>query len=131
MIYIVDTNVMLRYLLHDDRKQSPIATQYLTNNQLTFFISSQMLCEVIWFLRYSLKVQKSELVLMLEQIIATPHFICDTGVDMGLQFLKQGGDFADGIIAYNVQKFDNACLLSFDKKAQKIAKELQIQFVKP
>ncbi len=131
MTYIVDTNVMLRYLLNDDSKQSPIATQYLTNDKLTFFMSSQMLCEVIWFLRYSLKVQKSELVTMLEQIIATPNFICDNGVDMGLKFLKEGGDFADGVIAYNVQKFDNTCLLSFDKKAQKIAKKLNIQFIKP
>lgn len=45
---------------------------------------------------------------------------------MGFNFLKNGGDFADGLIAYQVVAYDNATLLTFDKKAQIIAQSLFI-----
>lgn len=46
--------------------------------------------------------------------------------DVGLYFLKNGGDFADGVIFYQSQKYSNATVLSFDKKANKIAHALQL-----
>lgn len=49
-----------------------------------------------------------------------------SAVKFALKFLEENGDFADGIIAYQATQFDNAKLLTFDKKANKIAHALQL-----
>lgn len=61
-----------------------------------------------------------------------PHFILNMSeVKRGLNFLEKGGDFADGVIAYHVQDYHNACLLTFDKKAQKLAQQLNLTCIEP
>ena len=123
---------MLRYLLNDDAQQSAVASRMLSDNSLEFVIPTYVLNEVIWFLKYSLKVKRLELISLISDLLARDNFILsDEEVKVGLNFLQSGGDFADGVIAYQVSQYDNASLLTFDKKAQKIARALNIAVSQP
>lgn len=131
MHYVLDTNVFLRYLLQDDPIQSKIASHYIDNKNDTFILPLQMICEVIWVLT-RLKATKTELIDMLDNIITRENFIYDNNAMLsGLSFIKNGGDFADGVIANEAVVHENAILLTFDKKAQAIANSLDIPFEVP
>lgn len=132
MRYVVDTNVLLRYLLNDHATQSPSAIKYLSDTSLEFIIPTQTLCETIWVLTHKVKIHKSALAVMIREMMLKPHFILNMSeVKRGLNFLEKGGDFADGVIAYHVQDYHNACLLTFDKKAQKLAQQLNLTCIEP
>lgn len=123
---------MLRYLLNDDAQQSAVASRMLSDNSLEFIISTHVLNEVVWFLKYSLKVKRLELISLISNLLARDNFILnDEEVNVGLNFLQSGGDFADGVIAYQMSQYNNASLLTFDKKAQKIARVLNIAVSHP
>lgn len=65
-------------------------------------------------------------------LMGRPNIYLDKAAfEQGLYFLQNGGDFADGIIAYQATKFDNAKLLTFDKQAQKLAKTLTVSIEIP
>ncbi len=45
---VVDTNVLVRYLVKDDKIQTAIATKFLTNNDC--FVCKTILLETVWVL---------------------------------------------------------------------------------
>jgi len=51
--------------------------------------------------------------------------------EAGLAFLEAGGDFADGIIAYEGRQLGAEVFLSFDKDAVTIAKSQRIDAASP
>ena len=52
----IDTNVLLRFLVHDDPKQGEKARQFMTERTAEdpAYVSAVVLAEVIWFLRQRL-----------------------------------------------------------------------------
>lgn len=132
MIYIVDTNVLLRFLLADDPIQSPIACSYFVNRENTLIIDTVVLCEAVWVMKKRSKLKNQKIVQILQGLTIEPHIKLDKEkFNQGIKFLQNGGDFADGIITYQATKFDNAKLLTFDKKAKKIASEYGIVVESP
>lgn len=124
---IIDTNVLVRYLLNDDIHQNAIACQYLDNKEIECVIPMMVFCEIDWLLRKKVKIPRMEIVEFFERLIKKPNIVFDKqALEIGLYFLKKGGDFADGLIAYQTMGYDNATLLTFDKKAQTIAQSLFI-----
>lgn len=125
---VVDTNVLVRYLLNDDARQNAIANQYLDNNQITCVLPIMTFCEIDWVLRKKIKIPRTEIVEFLERLTQKPNVIFDKSLfEIGLYFLKNGGDFADGVIAYQTQNFDDAKWLTFDKNGKKLAKRIGIE----
>lgn len=130
--YIVDTNVLMRYLLKDDELQYQAVAPYFLSNTHILVIPIHVLCETVWLLTKSMKLKKELVLGIIISLIELENVLVDkTLVQAGIEFMKLGGDFADGIIAYETNKYDNAYLLTFDKKAQKIAKSLQISVTTP
>lgn len=128
MIYIVDTNFLLRFLLADDVEQSSIARSYFTNRNYTLVIDIAVLCEAVWVMKKRAKLKNEIIIKVLQSLATESHIHIDkTRFNHGLEFLKQGGDFADGIIAYQTQQYPNAKFLSFDKQARKIAYQCNIE----
>lgn len=128
MIYIVDTNVLLRFLLADDPIQSPIARSYFVNRENTLIIDTVVLCEVVWVMKKRSKLKNQKIVQILQGLTIEPHIKLDKEkFNQGIKFLQDGGDFADGIIAYQTQNFSNAKWLTFDKDGKKLAKRIGIE----
>jgi predicted nucleic-acid-binding protein len=69
----LDTNVVLRYMLQDDPKQTPQVNR-IVDNQLSAenpgFISLVAILEIVWVLRSLLKRTPAEIAAHLEQLLA-------------------------------------------------------------
>lgn len=70
----LDTNVLVRYLVKDDKKQAERATSYIrkaTADGEACFINSIVLCELAWVLESAYEYEKKEIAAVLEQILLT------------------------------------------------------------
>lgn len=126
--FIVDTNVLLRYFYTDDIEQTKLVESYFENQDYHLVISSEVLCELAWVLRKTMKVDNAVILTIIQTLINLPNIsiINLSAVKFALKFLELNGDFADGVIAYQATQFDNAKLLTFDKKSQKLAQKLKV-----
>ena len=121
--FVVDTNVLLRYFHTDNAEQTKLIEPYFENKDYHLVISSETLCELAWVLRKTMKLDNTIILSIMQSLINLPNIsiVNLPAVKFALKFLELNGDFADGVIAYQATQFDNAKLLTFDKKAKKIA----------
>ena len=113
----VDTNILLRAVLHDDPVQARTAEDLLINASLVAF-PIPCLCELVWVLDRSYGISRPEIALVLETFLGAPNVATNRpAVDAWLSILKAGGDFADGVIAYEGRWLGGETYVSFDKKA--------------
>ena len=113
----VDTNLLLRVILLDDLNQARSAEEALSSASLVA-IPLPCLCEVVWVLDRSYGIERAEIALVLESLLRAPNVAVNrAAVDFGLTMLKGGGDFADGVIAYEGRWLGTETFVSFDKKA--------------
>lgn len=118
-----DTNVLLRFLLNDDRKQAAAASKAL-NSASVVAIALPALCEVVWVLSQGYKLAASDIADALEVLINSENVKVNRGaVDAGLGLLKAGGDFADGVLAFEGLALGGSIFTSFDKKAISLLKK--------
>jgi predicted nucleic-acid-binding protein len=116
-----DTNVLLRVLLQDDPEQVLSAEQALGSASLVAF-PLPCLCEVVWVLDRSYGIGRAEIAEALEVLLSAPNVATNrAAVDAGLSMLKAGGDFADGVIAFEGSWLGGETFVSFDKKAVTLA----------
>ena len=121
----LDTNILVRYLAQDDAKQSAIVTKLIEGSldkEGYYFINHIVLCELVRVLQRAYKVNKKQIVEIIEQLLQTSQFTCQSPdiIWKALKNYKNGtADFADYMTsAININQ---GCkhTLSFDKKALK------------
>lgn len=112
-----DTNVLLRDVLHDDLRQAQLAAKTLGGAELVV-IPVPVLCEFVWVLRQGYRKSFLEIAEAIRVLIDSGNVAVDReAVEAGLEALDQGGDFADGVIAYQGRCLGAEEFVSFDKKA--------------
>jgi len=100
----LDTNVLVRYLTEDDPAESRRASDLIstvTARGGKCFVSAVVLCELAWVLRGAYEVSKADLLITLEQILATSQFVVgDKDVVRRAVAAYRAGraDFADYVI---------------------------------
>ena len=115
-----DTNVLLRTLVADDVRQSRLALDAL-GEASTVAVSLQALCELVWVLDRQYKTSRADIATAIRQLLETRGVVVNRpAVKAGLAILEAGGDFADGIIAYDGQWLGAETFVSFDRKAVKL-----------
>lgn len=113
----VDTNVLARAVLQDDAKQARVATKVLKEATL-IAISLPALCELVWILLRGAQIPKEQVILAVQSLLDTQNVVMNRpAVEAGLAILAAGGDFADGVIAYEGNWLGGDTFVSFDKKA--------------
>ena len=113
----VDTNVLLRDALHDDPRQSPIAAKTLQSTELVV-VPTPALCEFVWVMRRVYKRSTAEIALSIRLLMSGDNVELDRpAIEAGLEVLEAGGDFADGVIAYEGHCLGAEEFVSFDKQA--------------
>jgi predicted nucleic-acid-binding protein len=118
----VDTNVLLRDALQDDPRQSPIASRTLQRAELVI-VPTPALCEFVWVMQRLYKRSSAEIALSIRLLMSGDNVEMDRpAVEAGLELLDKGGDFADGVIAYEGEWLGAAEFVSFDKKAVSVLK---------
>ncbi|WP_273721554.1 MULTISPECIES: type II toxin-antitoxin system VapC family toxin [unclassified Bartonella] len=119
----VDTNVLVRAVLQDDKKQGEAASKILREASL-IAISLPCLCELVWILRRGAKLSKEDIAEMLRDLLVTSNVVMNRpAVEAGLAIFEAGGDFADGIISYEGNFLGGDTFVSFDKLAIDLLKQ--------
>ncbi|HEX8710763.1 MAG TPA: type II toxin-antitoxin system VapC family toxin [Terracidiphilus sp.] len=118
----VDTNVLLRDALQDDPRQSAIAAKTLRKAELVV-VPASALCEFVWVMRRLYQRSPAEIALSIRLLMSGDNVEMDRpAVEAGLEVLEKGGDFADGVIAYEGHWLGADEFVSFDKKAVTLLK---------
>lgn len=118
----VDTNVLVRAVVRDDPVQAAIATEVLTEAQL-IAIAMPCLCEFVWVLLRVYGFQRADAAVAIRALLAVANVeVNRPAVEAGLAVLEAGGDFADGVIAYEGCWLGGETFVSFDKKAVTLLK---------
>ena len=121
----IDTNVLVRYIVQDDPKQSRVATKLIETSLSATnkgFISSVVICEVVWVLKRLYRQPKDRLLLVVKTILEAEaceveHRDCAWRAyydfDEGL------ADFSDYYLARINKTYGASFTASFDERAQK------------
>jgi predicted nucleic-acid-binding protein len=113
----VDTNVLARAVLQDDAVQARAATKVLEEASL-IAVSLPCLCELVWILLRGAQQPKERVAIAVRSLLDTKNVAMNRpAVEAGLALLEAGGDFADGVIAYEGSWLGGETFVSFDKKA--------------
>jgi predicted nucleic-acid-binding protein len=113
----VDTNVLVRAVMRDDLVQAEIAAKVLTEAEL-IAIALPCLCEFVWVLLKVYRLEGADAAAAIRALLAAANVEMNRpAVAAGLSVLEAGGDFADGVIAYEGQWLGGETFVSFDKKA--------------
>jgi predicted nucleic-acid-binding protein len=113
----VDTNVLVRAAVRDDPAQARIAIKVLTDAEL-IAVALPCLCEFVWVLLRVYSFQASDAAAAIRALLAAANVQMNRpAVEAGLSLLEYGGDFADGVIAYEGNWLGGETFVSFDKKA--------------
>ncbi len=113
----VDTNILVRAVVGDDKMQAELAATLLKNAEI-IAVCLPCLCEFAWVLRRIYQFEREDIAAALEALLATANVAVNRpAVEAGLQFLRAGGDFADAVIAHEGAWLGGETFVSFDKKA--------------
>ena len=117
MKVVVDTNVLVRAVVRDDAAQAGIAAKVLRDTEV-IAVALPCLCEFVWVLRRVYNFQPSDVAAAIRALLAAANVEANRpAVELGLSVFEAGGDFADGIIAYEGNWLGGETFVSFDKKA--------------
>ena len=118
----VDTNVLVRAVVRDDKAQAKAAIKVLRDAEL-IAIALPCLCEFVWVLRRAYDFQADDAATAIRALLAAANVEMNRpAVEAGLSALDAGGDFADGVIAYEGNWLGGETFVSFDKKAVALLK---------
>jgi predicted nucleic-acid-binding protein len=113
----VDTNVLVRAVVRDDERQARTAAKLLKDAEL-IAVSLPCLCEFVWVLRRVYNFGQQDISAAVEALLGAGNVAVNRmAADAGLAILNEGGDFADGLIAYEGNWLGGETFVSFDKKA--------------
>jgi predicted nucleic-acid-binding protein len=113
----VDTNLLVRYVVQDDRVQATTAFKILTEAEL-LAVSLTCLCELAWVLDRVYRFPRDRIASAIRTLADSANVATDmAAVETGLRIHDLGGDFADGVIAAAGAGMGGDTFVSFDRKA--------------
>lgn len=113
----VDTNVLVRSVVHDDPRQGRAADKALKQATL-IAVPLPCLCEFVWVLRRVYGLADTAIAIAIRALLDSGNVVTNRpAVEAGLAVLEAGGDFADGVIAYEGAWMGADTFVSFDKQA--------------
>jgi predicted nucleic-acid-binding protein len=117
MRVIVDTNILVRAVVEDDKVQAAASAKILRQAEV-IAVALPCLCELVWVLRAVYRLQRLEIADAIEALIDAENVVVNRpAAEAGLAVLRAGGDFADGAIAWEGRWLGAETFMSFDKKA--------------
>ena len=115
-----DTNVLLRAIVGDDPVQSAVARQLLSSAEMVV-VTVPTLCELTWVLRSTYRQSTDDICAVIRRLLETSNVLMDTpSVNAGLIIAEAGGNFADGVIAFEGQLLGSETFATFDRAAHQL-----------
>ncbi len=122
----LDTNVLVRYIMQDDAKQSPKATQLIESLTVDApgFFALVCVVELGWVLSTSYGLTREQLAQAIEALLRTKEIVIDRA-DQVLKALRvfkaSSADFADCLIERAAASAGCDRTMTFDAGAAKVA----------
>lgn len=118
-----DANVLVRAIMGDHPAQT-VAARAALNDAKRIAIPIPALCELVWVLGRVYRRKSSEIATAIRGFLSDPRVDVDlAAVEAGLVPLDAGGDFADGVIAFDGKRLGGDVFVTFDRKAAKLIQE--------
>jgi predicted nucleic acid-binding protein len=112
-----DTNILVRAAIGDDPAQARLAREILRESEMVV-VTLPVLCEFVWVVSRGYRRRADEIVESLRRLLAAATVSVDwPAVEAGLDLLAAGGDFADGVIAFEGRRLGGTVFASFDSEA--------------
>ena len=119
----LDTNVLVRLATQDNPQQAAAALKVLQTASL-IAVPSTALCEMVWVLIRGYRYTPEQVAHAIRTLLQVSQVVCNTpAVLAGLALLQSGGDFADGVIAFEGELMGGQEFVTFDKAAAKLLKQ--------
>ena len=120
----LDTNVLVRYIMQDDVRQSPLATLLVESlsPQMPGFVALVTIVELAWVLSSAYQLARTEIVEAFEALLRTKELIVDQAetVWKALRvFQGTNADFADCLIERSASTAGCEKTMTFDRGAVK------------
>jgi predicted nucleic-acid-binding protein len=121
----LDTNILVRFLVQDDKKQSQKVNQLLTQAEQSkqpLLVTSLVVLELIWVLDAVYSVSRDDIIHALNELLTMPALTFENqGVLRDFVNLAQNSNFdlSDLLIAQSGLKQGCDATITFDKKAAK------------
>ncbi|HJZ19930.1 MAG TPA: type II toxin-antitoxin system VapC family toxin [Bradyrhizobium sp.] len=111
-----DTNVLVRAITEDDAEQSKAAQTALRKADIVA-LTIPTLCELVWVLQ-GYKIRPRDIAGTIRGLLSSANVVANRpAAEAGLALFDAGGDFADGVIAYEGNWLGADTFVTFDKKA--------------
>ncbi len=122
----LDTNVLVRYIMQDDLKNSPKATKLIESldSDNRGYITMVSVIELYWVLSSCYELTGAQVVQALEAILRTKQFLVERAdqVTRALRVFSEGkADFADCLIERSAAGAGCTQTMTFDVGASKYA----------
>ena len=117
----LDTNVLVRYLTHDDPVQYAKAAAFIeaaTGRGEPFLVNTAVLCELAWVLGAAYQYSRDEIAGALDQILSTAEFEVERRDDARQalrDFRATKADFSDALIGRINQSLGADHTVTFDR----------------
>ncbi len=119
----LDTNGLGRLATQDNPQQAAAALKGLQTARL-IAVPSTTLCETVWVLIRGYRYTPEQVAHAIRTLLQVSQVVCNTpAVLAGLALLQSGGDFADGVIAFEGELMGGQEFVTFDKAAAKLLKQ--------
>jgi len=117
MKIVPDTNLLVRLAVDDDPIQRRLAARTVKEAEAVI-VGLHALCELVWVLRTRYRFPKAQIVLAIGNLCGIENVIVDqAAVEAGMEAMRSGADFADGVIAHEGRTAGGDVFVSFDEKA--------------
>ena len=118
----LDTNVVVRLAVQDDAVQAAVALQALQKASL-IAVPATVFCQMVWVLLRGYRYTPVQVAHAVRTLMQVRNVVCNTpAILAGLALLEAGGDFADGVIAFEGELLGGEEFVSFDQQAVKLIK---------
>lgn len=120
----LDTNVLVRYIMQDDPRQSPLATRLLESlrSDAPGFVPLVAVGELVWVLSSAYDLGRAQVVSVLEGLLRTKELVVERA-DMVWKalrlFQRSNADFADCLIERSAASAGCNWTATFDRGAVK------------
>lgn len=122
----LDTNVVVRYLTHDDAAQTAAAVRVIESlsRDSPGFLSLIVIAELVWVLEVSYRFKKSEIEHVLDTLLRSKELVIERAeiVAQALRkFTASRADFVDCLIERSAHAAECQYTVTFDQKAASAA----------
>jgi predicted nucleic-acid-binding protein len=122
----LDTNVLVRYIMQDDLKQSPLASRLIESRSVESrgFVPLVSVVELFWVMSSAYELDRGQLIAALEGLLRTKELVVERAeiVWKALRIFQTANvDFADCLIERSAAAAGCERTMTFDRGAAKNA----------